>query len=406
MAYEGKTLSFSHNWEGGGMLERLSWLSSVLPHRDGTTQRGQFRTYPRRQFEVSLLCETKALRSRLDNLLYGAQSEALLFPIWTDVQYLSGALPAASATIEVDTVGYDFDAGQYAVLWEAPDVYEVVEIESLTATELTLVEPTVSNWTARTRIYPARLARIEADPSGRQIAHDVRPYTLIVSIDESAPSVNRVLTASYDEYIGEEVLARSTEASEDLDFGYTQTWSQIDFQSGVVGIDSGAQGYPNLVVPYNQIFASRTEIMEFLGFLDRRGGQRAPFWFPSYEHDFVPVAIDPGLPGTIDYEATGYTSLVGVIPGRRDVMVLFEREGTIHEAGDRIYRRLSSASEVSASVERIGLNTSTFSVGDVDKIRISFMRYCRLFADTVELYWLTNCYAKTSLKFVEMRDTT
>ncbi len=337
-------------------------------------------------------------------MLWAVGHEALVMPIWNDRQHLEAPVEAGDTVIPVDTVFYDFDPGSFVVFWRAPDLCEAVEIESLTETEITLSEPVEGDWPTGTRIYPGKLCRIEPGPRGGQIAHDVRRYGIIVSIDEGAPSLNRVSAITPDQYRDVDIFPTPTEASEDLSLDYEPNWNEIDFDTGIVGIDSGASNRSDLVIPYRQIFASRQEIAEWLGFLDRRRGSSEPFWTPSWEHDFVPVAALGGILGHIDYEANGFADLIGVEDGRKDIVITAERATILHDPGDQVYRRITAATEVSPGVERINTYMADFAADEYDKIRVSFARYCRLNTSTIELFWLTNCYAQCLTSFRELRN--
>jgi hypothetical protein len=151
-------LPFSPNWENP-VTERLEWLTDLIEAYDGTEEATPLRTMPRRSFEYAVLVQAEEA-ANLDALLWRYQAEAYVVPIWTDPQLLASALPAGSGTITVPTTNYDFSAPGWAVLWRSQDTYELLAVDSMDASSLTLSGTVQADWPAGTRIYPARAGRI------------------------------------------------------------------------------------------------------------------------------------------------------------------------------------------------------------------------------------------------------
>jgi len=406
LAYSGNVFSFPHNWESD-ITERLSWLTNVLTHRDGSEQRRQPRLYPRRMLEYSVLPETVLLQTRLDNFLWANSSAAMIVPIWTDAQRLTVAASSGAGTVTIPTTTYDYDANGYVILWRSPSSYEVVAISSLTSTTLTLEENLVSTWPVGTVVAPARLGRLTQSMPGQQIAHGIRPYSLVFEIDEASYSTNRITALSPTQYLSTDLfefptVPTSTEASENLDFTYEHTYPIIDAQTGAVALDTGARDTPTLAIPYAQLFANRAQVSEWLGFLDRRQGRRAPFWVPSWEKDFQPVTIHNGFSGSIDYTANGYADWIDGADGRKDIAIIYLQDGQVYSKGHWQTVRITAATNNGDGTETINCPLTFVYDEDKAKVRISFLRYCRLDADTVEIAWKTSCIAQTKAVLREM----
>ena len=410
MAYSGAVFAESHNW-ADDVIERLTWLTDVMRHRDGSEQRRQPRLYPRRMLEYSVLPESPLLQTRLDNFLWANSDAAMIVPIWTDVQRLTTAATSGTATVTVATTTYDYDTNGYVILWASPTSYEVVAIDSLNTTTLTLEENLVSTWPIGTVVAPARLGRLTQQMPGRQIAHNLRPYSLVFEIDEASYSTNRITTLSPTQYQSRDTfefptVPTSTEASDDLDFAYEHDYPIIDAQTGAVALDTGARDTPTLLIPYAQKFANRAQISEWWGFLDLRQGRRVPFWMPSWEKDFQPVYIFGALTpsGYIKYTTNGFADWIGVVDGRKDLAILVEKDTTLYDRGDVVYKRMTAAVNNGDGTEQITVSMADFTTGTTDttKIRVSFLRFCRLNSDSAEIAWKTSCIATTKQAMREM----
>lgn len=391
--YSGRVFTESHNWSDD-IIERLSWLTNVIVRRDGSEQRRQVRLHPRRMLEYSVLPQSPLLQTRFDNFLWGASDEAMMVPIWTDVQRLGTAAASGTNTVTVNTVTYDYDTNGYVILWRSPTSYEVVAISSVASGSLTLAENLVSTWPAySTVVMPARLGRLSQQMQGNQIAHGLRPYKLIFEIDEGSYSTNRITTLSPTQYLSTDTfefptVPTATEASDDLDFTYEYTYNVIDAQTGAVALDTGARDKPYVLVPYAQKFRNRAQISEWWGFLDRRQGRRVPVWVPSWERDFLPTSMGIDL---LNYTANGYADLIDGADGRKDMMILYERAGLAQPVGQRLYKRITAAADNGDGTEQIAFSTVFMNALDFDKIRVSFLRYARLESDTAEMAWKTSC---------------
>lgn len=406
MAYSGKIFPFLHNWTSDA-IERLSWLTNVLTHRDGSEQRRQPRLYPRRMLEYSILPQTTVFQTRLENFLWSSSDEAMLVPIWTDAQRLTTQASSGGNTITISTTTYDYDANGYVILWASPSSYEAVAISSLNSTTLTLAENLGSTWPVGTMCVPARLGRLTQQMPGRQLAHNIRPYSLVFEIDEASYSTNRITTLSPTQYLSTDTfefptVPTSTEASDDLDFSYEHTYPIIDAQTGAVALDTGARSTPYVLVPYAQKFANRAQISEWLGFLELRQGRRVPFWMPSWEKDFQPVSIANGFNGSITYQANGYADWIDGASGRKDIAIIYLQDGQVYSAGHHQRVRITASTNNGDGTETIDCPLNFVYDEDKEKIRVSFLRYCRLETDTVELAWKTTCVAVTKQTFREM----
>lgn len=401
MAYSGIVFSFDHNWSEP-VIERMTWLTDVLRHRDASEQRRQPRRKARRQLEYSVLPVTSIERQRLDNFIWANQKSGMLLPIWTDASYLTSAAASGQPDVTVATPYYDYDAGVYLILWRDFETYEAVQISSLTSSVVTLSENLASTWPTGTVVCPARLARMSQSVQGQQHAHGVRPYRFLFDIDEASVSVNRITAQSPTQYLSVDVLPGSTDGGEVLDFSYEHLRTDIDYQTGAVAIDSGARPNPTLLVPYKETFENRAQLSTWLGFLERRQGRRIPFWFPTWENDFQPVTIHNGVNGSIDYVSNGYADWINAANGRKDLAIIYLSNGQVYSAGHYQNVRITAATNNGNGTETINCPLNFVYDSDRPGLKLSFLRYCRLESDSIEIAWHTTTASTTRTAFREL----
>ena len=399
--FSGAAFSFDHNWSET-VTERLSWLTNVMAHRDASEQRRQPRRKPRRQLEYSVLPVTQIERQCLDNFIWANQKGAMLLPIWTDAQVLQSTAASGQAVVSIQTTTYDYDANGYLILWRDYQNYEAVKVQSLTSSAVTLTENLLSTWTPGTIVCPARLARMSQQVQGQQHAHEVRPYRFLFDVDEASPSTNRAATLSPNQYLSTDVFEAISEGGEVLDFSYEHGRFDIDFQVGAVAIDSGARPSPALIVPYKETFENRAQLSTWVGFLERRQGRRVPFWFPTWENDFQPVTIHNGVNGSIDYVSNGYADWINAANGRKDLAIIYLSNGQVYSAGHYQNVRITAATNNGNGTETINCPLNFVYDSDRPGLKLSFLRYCRLESDSIEIAWHTTTAATTRTAFREL----
>lgn len=404
MAYSGLVFAWDHNWKEA-IPERLLWLTDAIEHRDASEQRRTVRLDPRRQLEYSVLPLTIREKGALENFLYIHLGEAVMLPIWTDAQTLRISAASGQPVVEVDTVGYDFDAGAHLCLWKDWLTYEVVQIDSLDETSVTLTENLAATWPAGTVVLPARLARFTQQQDGTRYGGNIASYRLTFEIDEASRSVNRVDATSPPTYeapvVGAvEVYRSASDWAETLPVTLSGLFGLVDPQTGVVAVDRAAKERPVMTYQHAEKMFSRTEISAFLGFLTRRAGRRAPFWTPTQEDDFKLLSI--GFE-TLTIESCGYSRDVYPTGMRGHLALICCRNTLFYERGRQIYRPIRSATDNEDGTETLHLwIASDFSGGDAPFLRLSLLRYCRLESDAVEITWIAPTIATARLGFREL----
>lgn len=398
MAYSGPVFSWDHNWRDN-IPERLTWLTDVMTHRDDTEQRRTPRLDPRRQLEYSILPILPREKAALENFLWAKMGGPVMLPIWTDAQILGTAAAAGQPVVTVATPTFDYDAGAYLCLWRDWLTYEVVEIQSVAAGTVTLAENLIASWPVGTVVLPARLARLVQQQDGSRWGGNVSTYRLTFEIDEASRSTNRVNISTPTQYLGIDVYTSDSDWSETLPMSLNAVFGVVDNQTGMVAVDSTAKGQPILSYQHSEKMLSRAEISAFLGFLSRRAGRRVPFWTPTQEDDFTLLSIGFNV---VTVESCGYSASVWPTGKRRHVAMIVCRPLTIYSVGDQILRGITAAVDNGDGTETLNLYLANVDAGDVGKVRLSLLRYCRLESDAVEMTWYGSCAAAARLGFREL----
>lgn len=402
--YSGKVFSFDHNWTSP-VVERLAWLTSVLRKRDGSEQRVATRRVPRRTIDYLAFVggeDELDQRRRFDALVWTSQDEEVMVPFWPDATVLAANLASGSSLVTFPTVqSYDIDNGDgYLMFWKDYKTYEVVKVNPsggstwTNPASIALETNTINAWPKGTVVVPARRCLQVPSMSGNVFASDVQELKVsfrVIVPTVAATNAYRAIMPTTDTYRSTDVMA-----DPGMDGTNTRTLERqlatVDFQVGPFSYDS-IQTAPFGSLDMNVDLSGRDEVKHFLGWLNMRRGRQKAFWLPTWEKDFD--LIERTADDQFTADSFGYTAAYNAIESRRDVAF-------INADGSMDYRRISGSSDDAI--------TETFTVtatlpDPLTPERASFLRYCRLDQDEVELTWLTTDDVTTTLKVRELIKT-
>lgn len=386
---------FLPDWTDG-IIERLIWATDILQSRSGAEQRRGLRLSPRREFDIHLAVDGRE-RQAFDLAMFGWSSRVWAIPIWPDVQSLTAAIAQGVINISCSTTNRDFRAGGLAILrGENAFQYETVEILSFTSTQITLKRATVNAWPIGTRLYPVRSATLSAVQLTRWSDSIQEAQTLTFSVAETCdwPAVTPSTT-----YRGYPVFDAIPDESEDLTSQFQNLTLSLDSGTSLPRItDTAQRAFP--LQQYRWFLNGRTERAAFRSLMYALVGRQVAMWVSTHADDLTLAALVTNTATSIDINSIGYTRYGQMRVGRRDIRVqLFN--GTV------FYRRITGASELSSSVERLQIDSSFgIQINLTDVFRISWLMLARQNSDTVEIDHHTDAagVAKSQTVFRGVRD--
>lgn len=364
---------------GEQVLERLEWLTDVIPAYDGSEQRIRLRGSPRRAFEGEFLLSGRDRRTA-ENLLHGAHARDWAVPVWMDAQQLATAISSGADVLAVDTTTRDFHVGGAVYVGTGPDAFEVGEVESLTSSSITLADPLVSGWPAGAEVLPLRAARMPADFRVSRFDFDSIYGRVRFECIGGGGGVAGVDPGPV--YRSAPVLTLRPNGTEDVDTTLLRKLAALDAGTGPLFYDDEAGG-PIRQQSHRWMLSGRAEIHAFRQWLYARQGRLVDFWLPSWADDLRLVASAGSGATQIDVENCGYTGRVAQDIGRRDIRIELA-------SGASITRRITASTVVSASVERLTVDSALgTAIAPDDVVRTSFLDRVRLDADAAEVAWWT-----------------
>lgn len=376
------------NWSEG-ITERLEWMTDLLQAYRGEEQARALRIFPRHVIEFSILADGME-RRHLEAALWSWSARVWAVPLWWDGIDLSAALPAGSTTIPVSVGLRAYQIGTLAMLL-GPNSrsYEVIEIDDVGSGSLTLARPTTAAWPAGTRLYPARASRIDGNASLSRFtgaAAYARMRFEAVDPAEHPADAGAVV------YRGFPVLATPPTWTEDPTATLERKLSTFDPGTGIVSVEDEA-AMPLAAQALRWELDSRDDIDKYRRRLYALRGKQGRIWVPTWAADLLPVAAVGSTALAIDVEWCGYTLYYQTSINRRDIRIELAN-GTV------LYRRITASSEISATIERLQLDSSLgVDIQPGDFVLVSFMGLFRQSSDAAEISWFTGDAASASMSF-------
>lgn len=267
-----------------------------------------------------------------------------------------------------------------------------MEILSIAGNTLTLKLPLAGSWPAGTRVFPARLARLEGEVAVTRPTDTIAVGRCRFGIEDiTAPAVADYGPA----YQGYRVFDWRPNRSTDLEDRWLRRLSIIDYGTGLPTFDDES-GSPLIGRTLTWLLTDRSKATAFRGWLAARAGRANPCWLPTFESDLevsrTVAATDAGLV----VRNVGYARFVAADPLRRDLRLL-TTAGTFH-------RRITGANEISEDEELLSLDAPLGVTLDPQQfLQVSYLELARLDQDAVELHWETDATARVQLSTRTLR---
>lgn len=377
--------SYPPNW-ANSVNESYEWLTDVLEAYGGVEQRIGLRGVPRRGLSYSMATTDRHASNLLETLLLGWQARVFAVPVWTDCQILASALPVGATSIPCETSGYEFAPGDIVVLWRAHDAYEAVETLAVNAGSIDLASATLAAWPAGTRVLPVRLGRLaSAQKLNRDTDHHFSGRVAFRFDDHPGWPAEDI----GDTYLGYRVYPLKPNWAGDIDVELMRKLAELDYNTGSrwLGDESGLA---NIIKRWRWTHGSRAEIVAFRSWLSARKGRLVPFWSETQGEDMELTAPIGATDSSIQIRNIGYKRYLDGRADRRHVAIRTR-------AGAAYYRQITGATENSASVETLAIDSALGAlVHPADVASLRFLHLTRLESDSIEIEWLNLGFAQAT----------
>lgn len=382
--------SFMPNWSEG-MTERLEWSTDILTSQSGFEQRAALYLSPRRYFESEFIFHQNE-RQYFNNMMsWGAKVWAI--PLWPYVQFINKPIAKNDTVIYCNTKGIEF--GGLVLLWRDTFSYEIAEVTSVNTNSLTLKRPLQNDWDTGTRVYPAKPAMFNNQPSLSRKTDQLQTATIEFRLTENSPydSLPPVTT-----YLGYPVLELRPDESEDLTSSYQRLLSTLDNGMALPKV-TDLSGYSFFLQSYRWLGMGREERHQFRGLAYYLNGRQKALWISSHADDLTIADIISATEPVLTINDCGYTRFAKNDTDKKHIAI-YLTDGSV------LYRKIINSESLGVN-ERLALDSPLGQQIKPEQVSyISFIRLCRSNSDTLEINHLTDSegVATSQLTFRRVRD--
>lgn len=379
------------------VIENLSWLTDILQSVTGHEQRRSLRLAPRISYDVEILL-TDRERQFFDLAIVGWSARTFAIPVWNQQQWLKSVHSANSLIIYCDTTYRNFRPNRLAILrGETAFDNETVEIESVLNDRLILKRPLQKDWLRGTCLSPAVTAQINSQPQLIKRTDRMMRTNVSLSVVEPVDHPELLPLATYRSF---PVLEIAPNESQDLTHSYERLLQELDNNTGLRLRHDPAKAAFGLY-QYAWLSYGRLQQYQLRGLFYALRGSQKSIWLPTFSDDLTVINIITANAQTLDIEWIGYTRFAQKQLGRQDIQIILKN-------GSTLYRRITAATEIDSSTERLVIDQHISNqILPSDIIRISFLSLCRLSNDSVSIEHINDSdgNAKSSVTFRGVRES-
>lgn len=375
------------NW-ADGILERVSYLSSINESTTDAEQRRKMRVLPRRSFEASFLRDG-ARRARVDSFIAGIGSSEFMLPLWHEqLRMPYDGSPVSSFTQvtwpDGTLANREFLPNSLAlIINNDPDVYDVVKILTVVGDTITFKSAPQNLPGVRARIIPLRRARVIDSAEMENVTGQIGQTSVQFEV------------LDYETYAPEEdwgycspLFRFRVNWDRGVTVGHGRKVYEYDVATGVTEVvDPGQRDRTS--TRFDLTLTGREETTAFRKFISAARGKTVRFWAPSGTDDLTLVADING--SFIDAKKTGFAESFSVPQDSRMTLAIVFRDGR-----PTLYRAIESVTQLSDR-ERFQLSVGVPPVSRSEIERVQFMIPSRFDQDSFEFkHHVADCAVVTS----------
>lgn len=359
----------------GGLTEILESVTDILPLKDGKEQRIAVRKNPRQLFEADLhLVEVQ--RQIVQALLFGWQGMTVALPIWPDEMRVTADVTGGTTdTVSVDSTDYiDIRIGGLAVIFKDDTHFDVLTVQSITATSITFDQTITSSFDIGDRVAPVRLTVIDGDVQGRRYPvnlEQMRVRFTTIENDIGAPTGD---TSAFSSYDGKVLLDDFNFLRGTMSETFEQKVSLVDNLAGILSQSTPWAKHKRSHVK-GFVVKTREDLWNVRRLLYALNGRQVSFWIPTFIEDLTVTQSLSNGDDKMTISNIGYTRFIQNQEPKATFRITFTDSTSL-------VREVSSSEQLSATEERLTLASSWPADRTVSEIqRVQFYELVRLDTD-------------------------
>jgi hypothetical protein len=373
--------------------ERLEWVTDVLTSYNGNEQRIALRTNPRRTIDYQFMIDNGSDRRKFEAMLFNWGARTWMMPVWMEGQTLTSEMTAGATSMVVTRQDGNWQDGGYCIVMTAAFEYEIIKISTISGDTVNFRNPTELTWPAGSVYYPAVTGIIGEKQGLTRFNGDTEYGRCTFQILET----ETVGADSPTTYRGMPVITEPPHWQADITNDYARKLRKIDYRVGKFAVEDEA-GMPFSIISHHWTCDGKAEIDSLRKFVYARAGKQKAVWLPTFANDLLVVGAIGSSSTYIDVEHCFIVRHLWGHMNRRDIMIEMVN-------GNRYYRRVTDAVELSTTVERLTINSAIGVAADPEDIRrVSWLALARFDSDSISLAWRHDDWVDCSMNWRTVRD--
>jgi hypothetical protein len=375
------------------LTETLEWKTDIMTGADKSDeQRMSIRPAPRQGVQFRIYSNDEQDLAKKKTLIHNWLKRLWAFPVWWEKELHTTTISSGATSITMDTTDADWRDDSLGLILVDENSWEIIQIDAVSPTSLTLTSAVQSTWTGAKLIMPLRFMFTNAPVTSEKFPDGYAYISLDLLCNE-----NIVLTtySAPTTYQGRTVLTAATYVKPNVEVIHDPLTIRSDYGLGSFRLSSDSEFNLTTQAHHFQNY-TKSETWEFREFLHSLYGRRTPVYIPTFQED-LRISRNVGSGDTNIYiENIGLHEYVGVNNMRRDLAFVFP-DGTL------LLRRITNTSEVSVTEETVTIDSNLGQAVAVGDCEISFLDLYRLASDKVEIEWIEPNYNTCDLTFIRVQ---
>lgn len=363
--------------------ERLEFRTDAIPAMDGSEQTRKTRRTPRRRFEFALAADHDARRA-MATLAWARGAGRVYLPLWTEGVRLAATLPSGTDVVPIEVAGREFAEDSVAILLgPTHDHHQLVEVDTIGADYVSLVNVTDRDFPAGSYLHPVRRARFDAAFSTSAFNRSLTYGRQRFLIDEPNP-FEAVAPATV--YRGYPVLDTRPSYARDPETSLDRMAYRVDDDVSLVN-EHDEVGIPLYRQVHDWNLEGRAALNAWRGMVYALNGKRNSLWVPTWLDDLRLASNMTSDTTAMVVAWTGYAARTPQATNRRDLRIQLA-------SGAVLYRRVNASADNGNGTETLTLDAALGVAVTPDQVaQVSFMGLCRSDSDQFEIGWWRSDYA-------------
>lgn len=380
LSASGSRISIIVEEYGMPFSETESYLTDIIPSKDGSEQRIALRLHPREEYKT--LFQLDGIdRQRLHAQIFGFHAQNFGLPMWQDVVRTT-ATAAVSATQYQISGGddVDFRVGGLAVIITNANVFDVIPIIAVTDTLITSSSASQFEHLAGSRILPVRSVRIKGGVRTKMHKFgDLEDFPIVFENTDNVGAPTGSSTAwNSSTYLGKILLDECNTVGLTMSTTLDRQITVVDGLTGKVTQNSGWDRDKHITMKGFRA-ENRIAIRNLKNLFRYLKGRQTTFYLPTFTNDLTAAETLGNAQNFLDIERINYARFVDDRDSRNTFRVTFTD-------GSSLIRVIQSSADHPSETdqERLTLNDTWPSEKLVSEVsRIEWVEHVRLDTDQI-----------------------